>query len=164
MDGIPLKQQEIYHENDVDPKECIICQKTTSQIPSCTINGRQRVIEAAHIREDEVTKRLKHVDDDIFVYHVSNDCYKKYTHKRSLDMISQARCTDNKQEADSHNSTVRSTRSSLPARDPASQVDVDLYKKTCVICGNAKHNNDYSKYRISEIERAEKFLQATLYF
>ena len=39
-----------------------------------------------------------------------------------------------------------------------------LCKKCCLICGSAKHNDNYSKSRISETDRADKFLTAKLFF
>lgn len=42
-----------------DPKRCIICQKSTTQPTVSTENGRKRIHEAALIREDVVSKRLK---------------------------------------------------------------------------------------------------------
>ena len=42
-----------------DLKRCIICQKLTPEPTTSTENGRKRVRDAASIREDVVSKRLK---------------------------------------------------------------------------------------------------------
>ena len=73
-------------ENDsgteaADPKRCIICQKSTPEPTTGTENGRRRVHEAASIREDVVSKRLKVIGQEDFVYHSG----KKGSVKKQLD-------------------------------------------------------------------------------
>ena len=41
--------------------------------------------------------------------------------------------------------------------------ECDIYKTKCVVCGNVKHRGAYEKHRISETERAKKFLKATIF-
>ena len=62
-------------------EKCIICQTTTSDPVISNTNGRKRIRDAADIRKDSVTKRLKLLGDheEHFVYHMTNDCHKKYT-------------------------------------------------------------------------------------
>ena len=52
----------------------------------------------------------------------------------------------------------RSTRSQMSPRAPPKNFNVDIYRKSCVICGHLKHKGDYEKFRISEEERARKFI------
>ena len=67
---------------------CIICQKSSSSTVVSTENGRKKIIEAAAIREDEVLLRLKSLAiDQHFCYHMDNQCYKKYTLKKTIDKI-----------------------------------------------------------------------------
>ena len=70
-------------------EKCIICQTTTTYPTTSNANGRKRICEAADIRKDTVTKRLKLLGDhrEHFVYHMTNDCYKKYTMAKTLKMI-----------------------------------------------------------------------------
>ena len=73
-----------------DPKKCIICQKSDDKCePTSTENGRTRIIEAAEVRRDVVFERLKQVDKGKFLYHVTNECYKQYTLKKTLDKLKQ---------------------------------------------------------------------------
>ena len=83
MEGIPLKRfKGDLDDTETDIKTCIICQKSTSQALSSTEAGRRKILEAAEIRQDNVNERLQG-----FTYHVSNECYKQYTHKNSLDTL-----------------------------------------------------------------------------
>ena len=155
---------------DTDPEKCIICQRHDPQLrTSGTENGRLAVIRAAGIREDSVLERLQHVDQRKFVYHVSNDCYKKYTLKKTLEnwkklkLSTQAATSDPSLQQSTSTGTQMRRRSSATSRDPASRADeVDIFSKACFICGHAKHNNEYQKWRISEESRAESFLKAAL--
>jgi hypothetical protein len=89
MDAVPSKRLRTsvsYDTAKVDPTLCIICQSTEQNLSS-TENGRKRVVEAATIRKDHVSERLKLVDNDNFVYHVTNECYKGYTLQKTLDRM-----------------------------------------------------------------------------
>jgi hypothetical protein len=149
--------------NDVNKTQCIICQKNTEQKPTSSMQGRKRMIEAAAIRNDLVTKRIKLLNEDNFVYHVTNDCYKRYTLRKSLDHTSKqsGQCHDESSATGSGASTRAQSCSST--RIPAS-TKLDVYRHVCVICGNLKHHGTYDKFRISEHQRAQHFLQATIYF
>ena len=95
--------------------------------------------------------RLQQVDNSKTVYHFSNECYKQYTLKKTLDRIGLAGCSrpespDPSTQQGSSNSDSRSRRSSTASRDPACKSDgVDIFSQKCVIYGNDKHNNDYSE-------------------
>ena len=39
-----------------------------------------------------------------------------------------------------------------------------MYTQSCVICASKKHDGSYDKFRISENQKAEQFLQATSFF
>ena len=91
--GIPLRRRSKDEGDDsvtVQTGKCIICQQTNDEPLSTTKRGRKRVSEAAEIRNDLVCKRLKYADNEQFVYHVSNACYKGYAHKRSLAILTKA--------------------------------------------------------------------------
>ena len=72
-----------------EKKNCIIFQKDSVNVLGSE-RGWNTLKRAASIRNDEVTKRIKtldEADDGNFVYHMTNDCYKKYTLKKSQDFI-----------------------------------------------------------------------------
>ncbi|KAG1654561.1 hypothetical protein GQR58_024934 [Nymphon striatum] len=117
----------------VDSDQCIICQSSTSQSVTSTVNGRNRIREAANIRNDITLGKL-----DIST--TSNEGTK--------DGLAAA--------------PVRSLRSSSTPR-PRSSPQCDIYKTQCAVCGFAKHHGIYDKYRISETNRAQKFLEATVF-
>ena len=72
-------------DSQFDAKKCIMCQNTTHVKTGSKDRGRKRVREASEIRNDHVTKRLKLVEGDDFVYHMTNECYKEYTNKGILE-------------------------------------------------------------------------------
>ena len=73
---------------DFDIRYCIICQKKDSQGLASTANGTLKLMEAARLREDEVWNRLQSTcAEEQFVYHVDNQCYKKYVLKKALENI-----------------------------------------------------------------------------
>lgn len=62
--------------------KCIICNENGGNITS-TENGRNKIREAASIRRDRVWDKLSSIKiSDLFYYHVSNNCYKNYCHKK----------------------------------------------------------------------------------
>lgn len=147
---------------------CIICQTTTSQATTSTVNGRKRILDAAYARDDIVKKRLKLIGDSDFVYHMNNECYKKYTLQKTLDKIVSDKIAFDARPAETDTTESpaedlsRSSRSqSIPRADPSDTSE--MYKQTCVICGHIKHKGQYEKYRISESNRAKTFLEATTY-
>lgn len=148
-------------EESADLANCIICQSSTQLATSSEANGRKRIRDAADVRNDRVAKRLRQIgDDEPFVYHMDNNCYKKYTHKKTLDAIrnrpSLSGCEDPKDAGSS-----RSRRSSIMPR-PGPSPAINIYQHKCVVCGCVKKQGLYQKYRISEMERAAKFLEATV--
>lgn len=171
LSAIPLKRRrsEVYN---IDITKCIICQNDTSETTCSSPESRQKIIEAADIRQDEVTERLRIVDHRDFVYHVSNDCYKRYTHKKTLASLQKKKVdSNNNQETETEQQPVtkdlglkRSTRASVTPRSPPSQLTVPVYEKKCVICSKVSYMKVKAKYRISEEERAFKFLRAVVYF
>ena len=47
-----------------------------------TENGRKKIVDAAEQKKDIVFARIKSLEDGVnFVYHMTNDCYKRYTIK-----------------------------------------------------------------------------------
>lgn len=65
---------------------CIICQTKSDVEPIFTDRGRIQVIEAARIRNDGLLERIRMLGDN-FVYHMTNKCYKGYTHTQHLDRL-----------------------------------------------------------------------------
>ena len=77
--SIPLKDWSRYYN---------IFQKKDSERLASTGNRRSKLMEAAHIPEDEVWNRLQSTCAiKLFVYHVENHCYKKYVLKKTQENI-----------------------------------------------------------------------------
>lgn len=49
---------------EVDINKSIICQKTSREKLSGTANSHKRIIEASDIRDDIVSKQVKHLDSN----------------------------------------------------------------------------------------------------
>ena len=73
--------------NNYDLHKCVICQRNTNVTVTSTENGRQKIIEAAKLRKDNVSQRLDLEEAGNFCYHMTNDCYKQYTLKKTLDKL-----------------------------------------------------------------------------
>ena len=156
MDGIALKRMKLDVVVAVyDPSMCIICQQYHSSQPlTSTENGRSCIINASLIRQDEVNERVRTADQSCFVYHMTNDCYKKYTLRKTLDLIEKKRklteSTENvhtKMETDTSSlefeDSLRTRSQSTPRAPPTSAGGADIYHTRCVICGFRKHDGDY---------------------
>ncbi len=166
MDPIPLKRLKY---SNCDPLKCVICQRVTKQSTTSEENGRQKILRAASIRDDEVAERLKLFDHNTFVYHMSNDCYKKYTHGNILTTLDRKKNRVHQEEENTESTTeavqrvTRSTSQATPRDAPVSS-EINMYETKCVVRGCAKHCGTYQKYRICECKSADKFLKATIYF
>lgn len=151
-------------DSSFDAAKCIICQKSSGDRNVSTTNGCKRIREASDIHNDQVSKRLKLVKGDGFVYHVTNDCYKKYTMTSVLNRVrkSLAVCQDLsrcEQEED------RSTRSTAVRHPPTTETSTTTLRQAkCIICNSKSHKQQHTKYRISESGRASAFLAATNFF
>lgn len=53
-------------------EKCIICQKTTEVSPSFTVNGRQKVLAAANIRKDDVSKLIALLGENFVVTKITH--------------------------------------------------------------------------------------------
>ena len=59
----------------------------------------------------------------------------------------------------------RSSRHSAVRNPPNAEITPTAMRDlNCIICDNKSHKGDYTKYRISESDRAKAFLAATNYF
>ncbi|KAJ8050924.1 hypothetical protein HOLleu_04307 [Holothuria leucospilota] len=129
-------------------------------------NGRKRICEAADIRKDTVTERLKLLGDHKkhLVYHMTNDCYKKYTLRKTLNkVIAKRKISDQLSSALSANEPELRRVQSQGISHPPPSPRCDIYSHKCVICTHVKHLSVYTKFRISETDRAKKFLEATVF-
>lgn len=163
MEGVPLTKK---FKREVDITKCIICQKETHLSVTGTENGRQKLLEAATIREDEAAQRISQFTLSEIVYHVSNDCYKKYTRKKDLERLKNRKHKLPESETSQEENTpfrLGKTRTCVGSRQPPSS-DVHPFRKVCVICSQQKYKGSFEKCRISEKARAEKFLEATHFF
>ena len=151
---------------------CLFCQNDGNLVS--TQNGRDTIIDASRYRNDEITRRLETIGDNIFYYHVGNDCYKRYTNKTLLSRIQRKRKaeeesnTDNSDHLSTPSTSVHLRRSlrgeSRPPPNPKSATSFLLYKQKCMICDKLSHKKDFQKFRISESSRATSFLNATVFF
>ncbi len=171
MSGIPLKRSRL-DDSDYDPEKCIVCQEELVIQATSSSNGMTRIREAAEIRQDSVSERLKLLDQDAsFSYHVNNECYKKYTNKATLERIEKHKITTcgnscDVAESEPQSSTITRARSNATPRSKpnASQTLRDkMYHSMCVICGYIKHNNIRDKFRVSECPAANKLINAAVY-
>jgi hypothetical protein len=110
-------------ESDIDIDLCIICQKSTSQVPFTSEQGRKRILDAAEVRNDEITKRLKLVKGEAYVYHTSNKCYKRYTMKKTWETMTRKQEDHNSREEEDNNDTVKEMNnlSRSESRNPPSE-------------------------------------------
>ena len=156
------------HEN-FNIELCIICQKEKS-CKLTTPAGRVNVINAANICKDSVLSCLNSplLEKD-FIYHVDNECYKRYTMKRSLNVTKKRNANENtnKHEDEKEDQSIeldeKRTRSSLTPRNKPSQL-TSQHKLNCVICGKLQHNKITEKFTICEYERANLILKAATMF
>ena len=80
-----------------DKQLCIICQMVNQKYLTSSINGCIQIQRAAEICKGVVLARIESIEDEHFYYHMSNECYKKFTLKKSLDII----CGKNSVESES---------------------------------------------------------------
>lgn len=84
MESVTLSKQAI--ESSFDAGKHIICQENSEDKTVSENKGRKLIREESEICNDNVSKRLKLVQGDDFVYHMTNQCYKKYTMKPTHEM------------------------------------------------------------------------------
>ena len=134
-----------------DINKCIVCQQIKATTVTSSNKGRKRLKEAAGIRDDEVSKRLKWVKTgEQFQYHMNNECYKSYTHKKSLDKLIKHTAKSVQNEA----CPSRSVRSKFtPRNSPRSKLM--SFERSCVVCGNVQHKGVREKFCTSEREREQ---------
>ena len=91
MDELSLGTQLCSPGNEITPfqeSKCIICQNSKRYSVTSAANGRTKIIEAASIRKDIVLERLNGIEQN-FVYHMDNECYKRYVMKKTLDKLTE---------------------------------------------------------------------------
>ena len=162
---------QLVHCPDFDISRCIICQKDISKLNVTSQHyWRDSVKRAAMIRDDDVCKRLKLIEntDKEFVYHNNYACYKNYTRKDRLDALLERNeetemMEDIEESRSIENAVPKRRRSSVtPRSGPSLHVDSKSIK--CVLCGNERvyHNRNpiREKFRICEQNRAQSLLDA----
>ena len=159
MDSVHLATTRPDATDEVDLERCIVCQDEEPGKLTTTINGRKRIKDAAAIRNDVVTKRLRLIHDDFdFMYHMTNNCYKRYTMQKTLNKIAESSGISKQGHEDSPLYKYRRLSTHRSKLNPK----CNPINMTCVICGNIKHSGRKRKFRISEADSATKFLQATV--
>jgi hypothetical protein len=141
------------------------------------------VKRAAEIRNDDVVKyRIDQaeVSGIPFQYHINNECYKKYTLKKSLEAIDKKRKREeeevessglqqNEEDADVESqSKLSATRSrASSSRNTTSSSNITkrdiTHKVKCIVCNAVRCDGVREKSRMCEENRAERFLVAAKY-
>lgn len=153
MDSIHLATKCPDATDKINLERCIVCQGEELDKLTTNANGRKRIKDAASVRNDAVSKRLKLINDDVdFSYHMTNNCYKKYTMQKTIDKLSDINDMSQQGGGDCPSYQLRLSTASSKTRDPK--------EVSCIICDNIKHNGSKTKFRISETDCATKFLQA----
>lgn len=150
-----------------DVTKCIICQDRSDDKTMSTDNGRKRIREASDIRNDNVSKRLKLIEGDEFVYHMTNKCYKRYTMKSVLDRLGKKNLAQLPDPSSSQLNKVddRSSRGHAVRSPPNTETTATTLRDVnCIICDKKSYKQQYTKYRISESARASSLLAATNFF
>ena len=154
---------------DFEQTQCVICQKSSTQKLSSTSNGCKSIREASVIRNDSVATRLQQMPvEKNFFYHISNDCYKKYTNATLLRRIQEGtksqKTPPNLNECGNPPRLVTRSDSSIRSAANPSNVRNISFSMKCIVCDKKSYNREYKKYRISESDRASKFLEASNFF
>ena len=107
-------------------------------------------------------------ESDFFYYHVSNQCYKKYTNANLLRCIqeggkSQKASLSSEESGSPHGVATRAHSAVRSPPNPTDAYSVN-YSINCIICNKKSHKRDFTKYRISESNRATSLLQAANFF
>lgn len=136
---------------------CVLCQKNNKLNLVSTEDGKHKIRTAAVARNDDIVlARIDKIGSE-FKYHMSNACYKNYTHKNQIkkcEMLAAVVQVDTDSSQHPPNPTRKSTR----------QNNITLTNHSCVVCLKFKSKNVSRTYRISEEDSAVKFLDATRYF
>ena len=86
MAGIVQLSKKHQRSSTYEKITCVICLKPNKL--TSTENGREAIIAAAAVRNDDVLERINLLENkSSFSYHSSNECYKTYTMKKTLDRI-----------------------------------------------------------------------------
>ena len=163
---------------------CVICQKSDNKHESKkasegTIEGVASLKRAANAKEDVVVKkRILTLEENKkpLLYHNTYECYKKYTKNPSIQRLEEGGNEEPTEDALSSNvqsSTQMLRRSSVQPREkPLEKKREEVNSKTlkCTICGSVRVWDKRSKkhvrekYRISEPDVAQSFIDATRHF
>jgi len=110
-----------------------------------------------------VAKRLEQIDNENIVYHVSNSCYKSYTHCKVLKKIQEGAELESDDSADVEVAALQSerptTRANSTPRAPASSDNVPVYEKKCTVCANVKFKGERKNIAFVKTIGQENFLK-----
>lgn len=146
--GIQLKKSKIIDESST---KCIICQSNEEIACISHETGRLRIKEAAELKRDVVLERLQKFGSN-FVYHSTNSCYKAYTHKKQTTQV------------ESVNPSVCTNTRILPISLSSNESKKSPREERCVVCDCITYKGKFEKSRITDPNRAQKFLDAKAYF
>lgn len=136
---------------------CILCQKADKDNLVSTEDGRKKIRAAAVVRHDEmVLARIAQIGSE-FKYHMSNVCYKQYTHKNQLKKF------ETKVPPLQVNIYSPSEPSPKHTRTSSRKKNTTPIKHLCIVCSKIKTKNVARMYRICEEDCAVRFLEVTRY-
>ena len=150
-------------QTDFNALLCVLCQKDDQELlqtVTSTRDGENKLREAAEIRGGIVKNRIEIADNQgtRFYYHMTNECYKSYTHKNKLEAEKKRKKSeeDKNNEPDevcmtppskSHRSSRQQT---TPRAPPCAALKVNPQKLPCLICCKKSNKNCFDKFKISE--------------
>ena len=155
----------IVKRKDKNLSKCILCQqskKKNESVLTTTPAGVEKIIDASSKLNDGLLDGLTEGQRKDIKYHRTN-CYSPYILRGSRvsnDVVSTPQ--DNEETSTTAcleidvSEQPRATRSA----SLASPVEKDLTQKPCEICHQMKYKGDTSRFRVSEHQRATRFLAA----
>ncbi|KAL4240508.1 hypothetical protein ACF0H5_001299 [Mactra antiquata] len=150
---------------DFDISKCIICQLDNDHSTTSSKDGREKIINAATVRNDVIYDRLLLIEyGDNFVYHVTNECYKSYTLKKSLSSFTKNILSDKADENNNEQNTPKRVCRSNSKQFIKTSPDENSYQTFCVICNKKSQKGEYEKCKISSGNLAKNLLHASIFF
>ena len=129
-------------------EKCIIFQmEKRSEKTVSTENDRAKLKIASQTLQDDLLAGVSTEDEENIRYHLK-ECYKKY--------ILRAERAKDAPENDTQNVEFEVPRLCSPSRAKRRKTD----EEKCIICDKKKYKNDKVLYRLCELPRAQKFMDA----
>ena len=111
----------------------------------------------ANIRNDNFTKRIKIIRNTGFSYHMTNECYKKYTLQEGLYKVQTGQVEESRKESDVGYNYQKSS-----LLGPSHLMIPVSHHILYVVTGHLKQLGTKEKFCIAETDWAAKVLEATV--